>query len=98
MIPVPLVYVDIKSKMPCPRACILYMVYMVIRTDSRTALCSAARPPELSASASLCAVFRQDGDGYMLTLLLCCSSSVTMSRLPEFPPAPCSQHCTIIGL
>ena len=94
MIPVPLVYVDIKSKMPCPRACILYMV---IRTDSRTALCSAARPPELSASASLCAVFRQDGDCYMLTLL-CCSSSVTMSRLPEFPPAPCSQHCIIIGL
>ena len=98
MIPVPLVYVDIKSKMPCPRACILYMVYMVIRTDSRTALCPAARPSSmLSASASLCAVFRQDGDGYMLTLL-CCSSSVTMSRLPEFPPAPCSQHCTIIGL
>ena len=44
MIPVPLVYVNIKSKMPCPRACILYMVYMVIRTDSRTALCPAARP------------------------------------------------------
>ena len=76
----------------------LYPVYGVYGDQDRQQDCSVSRhPPELSASASLCAVFRQEGDGYMLTLL-CCSSSVTMSRLPEFPPAPCSQHCTIIGL
>ena len=65
----------------------LYPVYGVYGDQDRQQDCSVSRrPPELSASASLCAVFRQDGDGYMLTLL-CCSSSVTMSRLPEFPPA-----------